>query len=100
VVTAKLFLQLLVNSVGEIRWRTLAVAVGVTVAAGGLATGDSVGLGQTSPQRAQWSKYRGGLIFPYWCFGHRMRSPPNLDSTISSLREQLKGCAAPVAGHY
>src|ERR1043166_5472847 len=29
-----------------------------------------------------------------------MRSTPDLDSTISSLPKQLKGCAAWVAGHY
>src|SRR6058998_2461676 len=29
-----------------------------------------------------------------------MHSTPDLDSTISTLRKQLKGCASRVAGHY
>jgi len=48
---------------GEIRWRTTAVAVGVTVAAAGSRRAILWGAWANSPQRAQWSKYRGGLIF-------------------------------------
>ena len=78
------------------------VAIGAAVgpAAAGLATCDAVGTWANKPTASAVEQIQRRINFFIEFFDRRMRRTPDLDSTISSLRKQLKGCATRVAGHY